>query len=391
MKNNKLWTTDFIINMIINFIFYLVFYIPTIVIGTYAMTKYHTSASTAGILTGIFIVGGFLARLWTGNNISRYGAKKMLYLGTFICLIFGLAYYIVPNVGSLIFLRFLHGIGFGIAATASGTFAGATIPEARRGEGIGYYALSVTLSSAVGPFLSMFLYNKYGFSIVITLANILLVVALIGIYFIKSKTTIPNKSQDKNKLKWSTYFEKKAIPISIVGLFMGIAYSSILAFMNAYSSTIGLATAGSFFFLIYALSILLSRPITGRIFDTKGDNYIMYPIFILFAIGLALVAGAHSSLLLILAAIFVGLGYGSFSPFGQAIAIRSAGIDRLGISTSTFFGFLDMGVGFGPLIMGMLVPLLGYRKLYYVSALFTLFIIIIYYFTHGKTTSQDAE
>ncbi|EKF51130.1 MFS transporter [Lactococcus garvieae] len=392
MKKEKLWTTSFIINMLLNFIYYLVFYIPTIVIGTHAMAKYHASAGTAGILTGLFIVGSLFARLWTGNNIGKWGAKKMLYIGTSIYLLFGLVYYIVPSVESLLLLRFLHGIGFGIATTASGTLAGATVPPSRRGEGIGYYALSVTMSSAIGPFLSMFLYGKYGFTLLIHLSNVLLFIALIGVFFIKAPHTVPTvESRMKKKFAWSKYFEKKAVSISVVGMLIGVSYSSILAFMNAYSSAIGLTTAGSLFFLIYALAILFSRPVTGRIFDTKGDNYVMYPVFILFAIGLTLIGWAQSSFVLLFAAIFIGLGYGSFSPFGQAIAIRSSGIDRIGVSTSTFFGFLDMGVGFGPFIMGLLVPFLGYRNLYYVSAIFTLFIIVIYYFTHGKKVKKEVQ
>ena len=45
----KLWTTTFVVNMLLNFIFYLVFYLPTVVIGTMAMERYHASASIAGI------------------------------------------------------------------------------------------------------------------------------------------------------------------------------------------------------------------------------------------------------------------------------------------------------------------------------------------------------
>ena len=176
-------------------------------------------------------------------------------------------------------------------------------------------------------------------------------------------------------------------------MLIGIAYSSILAFMNTYSSEIGLATAGSLFFLIYALAILVSRPVTGRIFDIKGDNYVMYPVFIFFAIGLVLIGWAQSSIILLVAAIFIGLGYGSFSPFGQAIAIREARKDRIGVATSTFFGFLDLGVGGGPIILGAIIPMLGkgmvgFRNLYLYSAPAVVIVWIIYYLVHGKKQHQ---
>lgn len=384
----KLWTTTFVVNMLLNFIFYLVFYLPTVVIGTMAMERYHASASIAGILSGIFIVGGFIARLWAGNNMKRLGAKKLLYIGTLIYFLLTFAYFFVHSVVLLLILRLVHGLGFGIAATASGTLAGAIVPSSRRGEGIGYYALSVTLSSAVGPFLSMFLYRTSGFYSLIWLSALLLFIALVGIFFIHvEKTTDSSNSVDNKvhkKFAWSNYFEKEALPISLIAFLIGISYSSILSFMDAYARNIHLSEAASFFFLVYVITVLLSRPITGRVFDGFGDNFVMYPTYLFFALGLLLIGFAHSGWMLLLAAIFIGLGYGSFSPFGQAIAIRNSEAHRLGITTSTFFGFMDMGVGFGPFILGMFMPLLGYRNLYFASAILALLIAVIYHFVHGR-------
>ena len=389
----KLWTTTFVVNMLLNFIFYLVFYLPTVVIGTMAMERYHASASIAGILSGIFIVGGFIARLWAGNNMKRLGAKKLLYIGTLIYFLLTFAYFFVHSVVLLLILRLVHGLGFGIAATASGTLAGAIVPSSRRGEGIGYYALSVTLSSAVGPFLSMFLYRTSGFYSLIWLSALLLFIALIRIFIIHvEKTTDSSNSVDNKvhkKFAWSNYFEKEALPISLIAFLIGISYSSILSFMDAYARNIHLSEAASFFFLVYAITVLLSRPITGRVFDGFGDNFVMYPTYLFFALGLLLIGFAHSGWMLLLAAIFIGLGYGSFSPFGQAIAIRNSEAHRLGITTSTFFGFMDMGVGFGPFILGMFMPLLGYRNLYFASAILALLIAVIYHFVHGRHAKRE--
>ena len=389
----KLWTTTFVVNMLLNFIFYLVFYLPTVVIGTMAMERYLASASIAGILSGIFIVGGFIARLWAGNNMKRLGAKKLLYIGTLIYFLLTFAYFFVHSVVLLLILRLVHGLGFGIAATASGTLAGAIVPSSRRGEGIGYYALSVTLSSAVGPFLSMFLYRTSGFYSLIWLSALLLFIALVGIFFIHvEKTTDSSNSVDNKvhkKFAWSNYFEKEALPISLIAFLIGISYSSILSFMDAYARNIHLSEAASFFFLVYAITVLLSRPITGRVFDGFGDNFVMYPTYLFFALGLLLIGFAHSGWMLLLAAIFIGLGYGSFSPFGQAIAIRNSEAHRLGITTSTFFGFMDMGVGFGPFILGMFMPLLGYRNLYFASAILALLIAVIYHFVHGRHAKRE--
>ena len=159
--------------------------------------------------------------------------------------------------------------------------------------------------------------------------------------------------------------------------------------MDAYALNIHLSEAASFFFLVYAITVLLSRPITGRIFDGFGDNFVMYPTYLFFALGLLLIGLAQSGWMLLIAAIFIGLGYGSFSPFGQAIAIRNSEAHRLGVTTSTFFGFMDMGVGFGPFILGMFMPLLGYPNLYFASAILALLIAVIYHFVHGRHVKTE--
>ena len=50
----------------------------------------------------------------------------------------------------LFVLRFLHGFAFGACSTSIGTIVTALVPDDRKGEGVGYYMLSVTLGAAVG-------------------------------------------------------------------------------------------------------------------------------------------------------------------------------------------------------------------------------------------------
>lgn len=384
MNNEKIWTKNFTINMVLNFMFYLVFYLLTVIIGTVAMTNYHASSSIAGILSGIFIVGGFIGRLWTGNNITRIGIKKLMIVSTLFYLVMTLVYFVTPNLEILLIVRFLHGLAFGISATTSGTLAGLIAPRSKRGEAIGYYALSVTLASAAGPFLSIFLYHAFNFNVLLIIATVSIALSLIGVFGLNVPEDLLEIKKEKTKFSWSNYFEKTALPISLVGFLVGMAYSSILTYLAGFSAQQGLVTAGSLFYVVYAIFILGSRPITGRLFDIKGDNFMMYPTFILFAISLWLTGAAHSSAMLLIAGALVGLSYGSFSPFSQTIAIRHASPERIGIATSTFFGLFDMGVGMGPFVLGFVIPYTGYRNLYYLAALFVLVVIGIYYFVHGR-------
>ena len=68
----------------------------------------------------------------------------------------------------------------------------------------------------------------------------------------------------------------------------------------------------------------------------------------------------------------------------QTIAIKSTHLARMGFATSTFFIFLDAGLGFGPYFLGLALNLISYSQLYLYSALLSLATIMVYYWVHAR-------
>lgn len=95
-------------------------------------------------------------------------------------------YFTIHSILILMFVRFIHGIAFGFSSTATGTISSRLIPEERKGEGIGYYGLSVTLASAFGPFLGLVLNNNLGFSSIFGISLISIVVSFSFTLLIKN-------------------------------------------------------------------------------------------------------------------------------------------------------------------------------------------------------------
>lgn len=391
MNNHpKLWTKDFIIVSTANFFIYFTFYLLMVTITVFAIENFHATPSEAGLASGIFVIGTLLARLFSGKYIDQVGRKKMLYIGFVFFLLTTFLYFSVNNLTFLFINRFLNGAAMGIASTATGTIVAAIIPNSRRGEGTGYYALSVTLAAAIGPFLGMFLTEHAGFRANFVLCLILLVISFLAAFFIKSANEDTSKEHKVKAAGFSLYhfFEAKAIPISILGFFIAFGYSSILTFLTSYAKEIHLVDTASFFFIVYSAFTLISRPYTGRWFDQKGENFVMYPAILFFSAGLFVLSVAHQGILLLLAGAFVGLGYGTISSSAQAISIKVSPKNRMGLATSTFFIFLDGGIGIVPFLMGLFVPIIGFRGLYVSMAVIVLASIIIYYFLHGRKAGR---
>lgn len=98
----------------------------------------------------------------------------------------------------------------------------------------------------------------------------------------------------KSKFTWNDLFDKKAAPFAFATFILASAYSGISAFLALYAQDLGLVSAASSFFLIYAGFIMISRPFTGRWSDRLGAKIIIYPCLILFAVGMYLLSQAFT-------------------------------------------------------------------------------------------------
>lgn len=390
MTNAKLWTKDFLIDSTVNFFIYLVFYLFMVIIVSHVMKDMGGSASIAGLVFGVFVIGLLISRIVSGSLINRVGDKRMLYIGLIVFLLTTLLYFAAKNIPLLLFVRFINGIGMGIATTATGTIIAKIIPPERRGEGTGYFALTMPVASAIGSSLGIYISHSGSFNTILILSVFLLLISFVGAFFIHASEHKFTTAQTETKKRFSvsSFYEVSILPISIICVFIGISYSSILSFMDSYTGSINQVKAGSIFFIVYAFFILLSRPFTGKLFDRKGENFVMYPAFALFAAGLIVLATAENAFMIYLAAALVGFGYGTFTSSAQAIAIKEAPLERMGIATSTFYASLDAGVGTGPLVLGLLIPVTGYRPLYAVLAFVVVGCIFLYYKLYGKKISE---
>lgn len=396
MNKPKLWTKNFLIISTANFFLYFTFYLLMVTITIFATEKFHASPSKAGLASGIFVLGTLIARIFSGRYIDQVGLKKMLYIGFTFFLITTCLYVLVNSMGFLLINRFLNGAAMGIASTATGTIVAKIIPHERRGEGTGYYALSLTIAAAIGPFLGMFITEHATFYMNFIVCIIFLAFSFIAVFFVKiPKLEFTKKQLEKRKgFSLHNFFEVKAIPISIIAAIIALGYSSILTFISSYAKESNLINVGSFFFIVYAVVVLVSRPFTGRWFDKKGENFVMYPAILFFTMALVILSQTHKGFWFLFAGALVGLGYGTTSSSVQAIAIKASQKHRIGLATSTSFIFQDLGIGVGPFILGSFVPLIGYRGLYMMMAAVVFVCLFLYYFLHGKKamySNKDAK
>lgn len=410
-SQDKLWTKDFTFGTAVNFLLMVNYYGLMVVVADYAMKTYDAPAATAGLAASVFIIGALIARLVSGRIMDRVGRKRLLVIGAVFEVVFSVLYLAGLGFWLLFALRLLHGIAYGMCSTTIGTVVTALVPDSRKGEGVGYYMLSVTLGAAIGPFLGMFLTQNAGFQVLFVVTAAVAVLCLLAATQLRvPEVPAPNAEVAKDasdiartertehaggfrvpRPRIANYLETSVIPISAVCALLFFCYSSLLAFLTPFAAESGLQTPASFFFVVYAIATFVTRPFTGKLFDRKGDRVVMIPAFIAFICGMALLATVYRPAAMLIAAALLGFGVGTIQASGLALAVRLAPDDRLSLANSTFYILLDIGVGVGPLVLGVLQPLFGYRGLFEAMSAVAAVALVAYLLVsrkHGKMRKE---
>jgi predicted MFS family arabinose efflux permease len=239
---------------------------------------------------------------------------------------------------------------------------------------------------AIGPFIAMILSQRGSISMVFATCAIVSAACLVIMPWLSVCEWELTEAQleEMKGFRISNFFELRVIPISSVCLVAYFCYSSVVSFLAVYAQEVHLVEAASFFFVISAGVILITRPAIGRIFDSKGENLIVYTTIPIFTLGMVILSQTQLGVILLLSAALIGLGLGAIQSSTQAIVMKMTPSHRLGLANSTYLMCLDIGVGIGPSLAGLVVSFASYRGMYVGMAIIAGLNILLYYFTHGK-------
>ena len=385
----KLLTRSFVIVTLENFLVAMNYYLLIIVVSKFATDEFGVSTALAGFSASIFVIGGLVARPLCGKWIHRVGQTRTLYAGALLNLVMTVLYFAAANVGLLLLIRFIHGASFGILSVAAGTAIAGVVPRKRYGEGIGYYTLSITVATAIGPFVGLLLGRHGGFDSIIIACAIAAAIGVVILPFLSLREPELTKEQleETRGFRLRNFIEPNVVPVALVMMLIFLCYSSVVSFLALYTENIQLETVAGYFFVVYAAAILLTRPFVGRRFDFRGANSVIYPAIPVFAAGLVVFSQARHGVVLLLAAAVIGIGLGAVTSSGQTLSVKITPPHRVGLATSTFYMFGDIGVGIGPLLCGLLIPLTGYRGMYVVMAGVAAACLVLYHVLYGRRHS----
>ncbi|MGB7623267.1 MAG: MFS transporter, partial [Terriglobia bacterium] len=176
-----------------------------------------------------------------------------------------------------------------------------------------------------------------------------------------------------------------------IALFMySFGYGGITSFVPLYARDSGTRPVG-IYFLVFAATMVCTRPFVGRIADRMGRRRILIPCLALICLGLSLLAVSGTFWMLVASAIIFGLGFGSAYPSFAAMILDRIDSHRHGAAYGSILLAFDTGIGSGSVVTGLLAQHYGFHVAYGATAALAFFSIPYFLFTEKSMEGEPAD
>lgn len=338
----------------------------------------------ASLVISIFSISSLSFRLITGNIVDTLGKKVIALIGVFIMFISTFTYIWVSVMG-IIFIRLFQGVGWGMFSAALATAISDVVPKERRGEGMGYYSLTMIISMSLGPITAITMMNRYNFDVIAVISLISLIIGTVLLSVTSVKQT--KETGEKKIIEWKKVFERKALLPSFLCFLLTITLCGIMSYLMLFGKELKMTNIWVFFIGQVSM-ILLTRPFIGKIFDKKGHTLVVLPGALFIMLGLIVLSYTKSTSTLVVASILYGLGYGAVQPSLQAWAVNRSPAERKGAANGTFLSSMDLSFTIGPIVLSFIAEWKSYAMMYRSSAMFMVFFLAVYLFSLSHAEDQ---
>ena len=372
-----IWQRDFILLWIAGMFLATSYYVMVPVLPLYGQ-HIGLTATEIGLLITVYTGFALLVRPFTGQFIDRHG-RRLTYLSALAAFSLIMAGYVLSaGLLTLLLVRALHGVAWGALTTTGSTVAADLLPATRRGEGLGYYMLTLSVAMAVGPWVALDLlaggmpHASLFWGAAALGAAALAAAAAIRYPAVTVATPgvrVPEDGWRRSpRQALAAMFEPRVLPLATTMFLIAITYATILVFVPLAGAETGF-NAASTFFVVYAVVVALIRPFSGRYLDRHGPAGLISLSLAVMGFGYAVLTFWQSTTAFALAGLLIGFGSGISLPGISATVANRVPADRRGRANGTLFTALDLGIGVGALVLGLLADMVGLASVFAASAM----------------------
>ena len=329
-----------------------------------------------GAIFGSFFLSCVISRALASRMTARLGPVVVLRLSMLVAIFGNALFLLVGDFWGRVAARLVFGVSFGLTTTILVSMAAMTLPTARLAEGLGYLSLAPPISLAACPLISLYLVDRWNFSI---LQAVVILDCLAGLAVsLKLKPAEfpapPAKSPKEAKPPGGS----GPLPAAFLAFLLGSANTSVFAYLALYFRELSISGT-AYFFALATIGMISTRIFGGRIYDRHGHFWVVVPSVGLIEasiLALILFPGPQAAAW---AGLVFGLGMGTIFPAFQVLAISSVPDSRKTAAAAMALNGTDLGMFLNTLAMGLIAGVTGtYETVFKVSAVLIVLIWLTY-------------
>lgn len=333
----------------------------------------------AGVIAGAMNLTALVLRPLAGNLTDRVSKYYLTLAGGVFILLASLGYTFTTNVALIMVFRVINGLGYTLCSVCMATWMADLLPADRIGSGMGIYGLASALGMAIGPAISVYLYQHYSYQSVFWLASVFSVLMLFVIQFVGNRgLPSPTKQTTTPTKKKMQFVQPKAVPVMVILMLFSLPYFATETYIVSYIAHRHFAVPAGLFFPTYAVILLVMRMVLRDAFDHVPFKRFIWLCLGLNLLGLIGLTDLNNLFMLFLGAFGFAGGYGLMFSICQAKALTLVPASDRGLANSTFYIGVDLGMSGGPMLAGLITAFLPWKWLYPVMVLTLPLIVLVY-------------
>jgi len=353
-------------------------------------------AVVIGFLASIYALPSVVFRPIVGELVDSWHHRTLLRGGAIFSATVPILL-LLPGLGTMLLVRFLHGSGFAVFSVANHSLLAKLAPPQRRGEASGMFMTMSAMATVIGPGLGVALYTATGEVVP------LLVAAAVGLGAgaVTFRITVPESrrrgeapggavgtvggaagtqaaaAQGPRPSLVERFVERSALPGTLMLITSNSAYTLMTVFAPVYALAVGAPiTALVIYYPIFGLARVLTLPFAGRISDALGRSRTITLGSVVAGAGLMVVVVPGMETLTI-AAVAYALAMSILNPAISALTIERAPANRIGAAMATYTIGYQVANAASGLLWGALIALFGFPSPFVVAVGFMLLTIVL--------------
>ena len=351
-------------------------------------------ASFTGIIGIPYAILAILSRIISGYYADNKSRRLVMVFG---CLVFALSTVFFGFLRSaliILIVRALQGAGYAFSFTGATAANVDVTPKGKEKEGVGIFWVPLAIATAVSGQLILMLSKDGTYTRVFLVAGLLVFAGVIFSLLCNYEKTNPVARSSGNAEEGAQYhgiqalIEPRALKAASIMLTYAIGIASVTAFVLLFASIRGYQHTGAFF-MISAICMFIGNLTSAKLHKALGAVGVLGSGLIPCAAMLIVMAFSGSEVVFLLTAVAYGYLQGIASPVLCSLVMEELPADRRGAGSSTLYMMLDIGIGIGSFVWGVVIDGAGYTALYCGAGIIVAlaFVLTLVFYARKKSTN----